>query len=283
MQQERDKLDFSKEENRMETLMLWPSKTHSPYQMATAGFYYTGRSDRVRCFSCGLLVERWAQGMPPLTLHKQLMPNCPFIKGIAESEQAGPTEPTPEQEYSDSSDSDMANLIRQIGAAATYTSMERTNTETSRGMTSDTRTMGVGAERLLGEVPMRNTSGRGRGRRLDVTCPPPPRRPGCESTETEIRTSQIAETRPEQVEGDVRPPMRTRRPSTIYLPMANLGAKSREMQNASITCRICLEKDREVVFMPCGHLISCRECGAKLDNCAICRKPILGYVRIFLS
>lgn len=164
MQQERDKLDFSSEENRMETLLLWPSTAHSPYQMAAAGFYYTGQTYRVICFACGLLVERWAQGVPPLTLHKQLMPNCPFIKELLENDRAGSNEPTPELEYSDSSHSDMTNLIRQINAITTHTSMERTNTETSTEMTSDIRTMGVGAERLLGEVPMRKFSGRGRGR-----------------------------------------------------------------------------------------------------------------------
>lgn len=48
MQQEQDKLDFASEEGRMETLILWPSKALSSRQMAAAGFYYTGRTDKVK-------------------------------------------------------------------------------------------------------------------------------------------------------------------------------------------------------------------------------------------
>lgn len=30
--------------------------------MAASGFYYTGFKDRVKCFSCGIIVENWALG-----------------------------------------------------------------------------------------------------------------------------------------------------------------------------------------------------------------------------
>lgn len=118
------------------------------------------------------------------------------------------------------------------------------------------------------------------GRRLNFRSPPPPPQPGRAITDTEAQTSQHVDTRSDQEVGSR---TRARRPSTIYLPMANLGASSRSIQETSTICRICLEKDREIVFMPCGHLISCRECGAKLDNCAICRKQIYMYVRAFMS
>ena len=47
------------------------------------------------------------------------------------------------------------------------------------------------------------------------------------------------------------------------------------------TCKICLEKEASVVFLPCGHLATCTSCASALATCAVCRTPIQGLVRAF--
>jgi len=38
------------------------------------------------------------------------------------------------------------------------------------------------------------------------------------------------------------------------------------------TCVVCLENPREVILMPCGHLVCCLTCEAQLNNrCPVCR------------
>nr|CAD7399306.1 unnamed protein product [Timema cristinae] len=48
-------------------------------------------------------------------------------------------------------------------------------------------------------------------------------------------------------------------------------------------CKICMDKDATVVFLPCAHLITCTTCAPSLNNCPMCRKNIRGTVRTFLD
>lgn len=48
------------------------------------------------------------------------------------------------------------------------------------------------------------------------------------------------------------------------------------------TCKVCLDRAVDVVFVPCGHLV-CTECAPNLQVCPICRVPIGSCVRTFLS
>lgn len=47
-------------------------------------------------------------------------------------------------------------------------------------------------------------------------------------------------------------------------------------------CKICMDREIEVAFIPCGHQLACRHCALALKDCAICRKPVDRFLRIFL-
>ncbi|XP_008176870.2 inhibitor of apoptosis protein-like isoform X2 [Chrysemys picta bellii] len=49
------------------------------------------------------------------------------------------------------------------------------------------------------------------------------------------------------------------------------------------TCKVCMDKEVSIVFIPCGHLVVCKECAPSLRKCPICRGTIKGTVRTFLS
>uniref|UniRef100_A0A8C9NPR8 RING-type E3 ubiquitin transferase n=1 Tax=Serinus canaria TaxID=9135 RepID=A0A8C9NPR8_SERCA len=48
-------------------------------------------------------------------------------------------------------------------------------------------------------------------------------------------------------------------------------------------CKVCMDRDVSVVFVPCGHLVACEECALNLRLCPICRAVIQGSVRAFMS
>lgn len=48
-------------------------------------------------------------------------------------------------------------------------------------------------------------------------------------------------------------------------------------------CKICYAEEMGVVFLPCGHLVSCVNCAPSLKTCAVCRKPFSATVRAYLS
>ncbi|XP_038843384.1 putative inhibitor of apoptosis [Salvelinus namaycush] len=49
------------------------------------------------------------------------------------------------------------------------------------------------------------------------------------------------------------------------------------------TCKVCMDKEVNMVFIPCGHLVVCKECAPSLRKCPICRGLVKGTVRTFLS
>ncbi|XP_041379548.1 E3 ubiquitin-protein ligase XIAP-like [Gigantopelta aegis] len=50
-----------------------------------------------------------------------------------------------------------------------------------------------------------------------------------------------------------------------------------------LTCKVCLENNVSVVFLPCGHLCCCVDCAARLRKCPLCRSRIEGTVRAYLG
>ncbi|XP_004649092.2 baculoviral IAP repeat-containing protein 2 isoform X2 [Octodon degus] len=77
------KYDLSCELYRMSTYSAFPSGVPvSERSLARAGFYYTGVNDRVKCFSCGLMLDNWKRGDSPIEKHKQLYPSCGFAQNL---------------------------------------------------------------------------------------------------------------------------------------------------------------------------------------------------------
>ncbi|KAH9500236.1 hypothetical protein Btru_077545 [Bulinus truncatus] len=48
-------------------------------------------------------------------------------------------------------------------------------------------------------------------------------------------------------------------------------------------CKICMDEEVCVVFLPCGHLVCCSTCAPALNLCPICRAKIRGTVRTYIS
>ncbi|KAG5670141.1 hypothetical protein PVAND_000423 [Polypedilum vanderplanki] len=56
-----------------------------------------------------------------------------------------------------------------------------------------------------------------------------------------------------------------------------------ERRLKNVECKICMTEEVGVVFLPCGHLLSCVYCAPALTQCPLCREIIRGRVRTFLS
>lgn len=65
------KYDLSCELYRMSTFSTFPVNVPvSERRLARAGFYYTGVQDKVKCFSCGLVLDNWQPGDNAMEKHK---------------------------------------------------------------------------------------------------------------------------------------------------------------------------------------------------------------------
>ena len=52
---------------------------------------------------------------------------------------------------------------------------------------------------------------------------------------------------------------------------------------AEHTCKICLDLESDVVFLPCVHIRCCKSCGRVLRRCPLCRIQLKEIVKIFKS
>ncbi|NWX83801.1 BIR protein, partial [Nothoprocta ornata] len=75
--------------------------------------------------------------------------------------------------------------------------------------------------------------------------------------------------------------------SVKYVPTEDVSGLPMEEQLRRLqeerTCKVCMDKEVSIVFIPCGHLVVCKECAPSLRKCPICRGTIKGTVRTFLS
>ena len=50
----------------------------------------------------------------------------------------------------------------------------------------------------------------------------------------------------------------------------------------SLLCKVCYDDTIGELFLPCRHLMCCIECSKKLSNCPLCRKVIVGTIKVYL-
>ena len=50
-----------------------------------------------------------------------------------------------------------------------------------------------------------------------------------------------------------------------------------------MTCRHCNDRDVEMVYLPCRHMVSCEKCVKNSATCIYCDKIIMAYVHVFLA
>ncbi|XP_046403099.1 death-associated inhibitor of apoptosis 2-like [Ischnura elegans] len=70
--------------------------------------------------------------------------------------------------------------------------------------------------------------------------------------------------------------------ASISASLAALEEENRRFRESRL-CKVCLDEEVGVVFLPCGHLVSCVHCAPSLKDCPMCRGPIRATVRTYLS
>jgi len=59
-------------------------------------------------------------------------------------------------------------------------------------------------------------------------------------------------------------------------PMMKLEKLQREK-----LCKVCMDSDISIVFIPCGHLVTCQKCSESLDKCPICCATIMQKIKTY--
>ncbi|XP_011630441.1 baculoviral IAP repeat-containing protein 3-like isoform X2 [Pogonomyrmex barbatus] len=77
-----DSGDYRLESARLESFKSWPCLWMKPEKLAAAGFYYTGESDKVKCFECQIEICEWQADDNPMVDHQRWSGRCRFVRNI---------------------------------------------------------------------------------------------------------------------------------------------------------------------------------------------------------
>ncbi|KAK7582126.1 hypothetical protein V9T40_013571 [Parthenolecanium corni] len=66
-------------------------------------------------------------------------------------------------------------------------------------------------------------------------------------------------------------------------PVQSSKTNDKSTKESSMSCKICFVEERNVMFVPCRHIIACENCAANLAKCGVCRCKIEDTIRVFLS
>ncbi|XP_061176472.1 baculoviral IAP repeat-containing protein 7-like [Saccostrea echinata] len=260
---------------RVSSYQQWPSHlTQTPRDLSLAGFFYVGYGDYVRCFFCGGGLRNWEPGDDAWIEHARWFPKCPFLiqnQGqdfvrLVQNVQEEDFENNPSQEQT-------GNLteIEQLPAAYEIYQMGYTwNTikEAYRKLNkkkTDVTTAELIEEILASDSAAPNSSPEQPTSSSSSASTPEPNGNVTSRASNPLSTSEISEEFGAMSMSD----------ETRSLMDENRKLKEQRL------CRICMEEDVAIAFLPCGHLCCCSHCAPAIRKCPICRAFIKGTVKTY--
>ncbi|XP_071967023.1 baculoviral IAP repeat-containing protein 7 isoform X2 [Engystomops pustulosus] len=309
------------EASRLRTFTMWPGpSTMSPRELAHAGFYYLGPGDRVQCFCCGGVLRCWEPGDQPQDEHLKFFPSCPFVLGrevgnipcaagwdSVDGQILGQLHRLPGEEEEETWQAAYPDLIEERERLSTYRGWPPYAEVTPEVLAR----AGFFYTGLRDHVKCFHCDG---GLRNWERGDDPWREhakwfPRCEflihsmglayirgvqdaifsSPESTAESQSPADRSPDGLSDFVRiheapaerassEPGPPKEPDAVLTTDEQLRRLKEERM-----CKVCMDKDVSMVFVPCGHLVVCMDCAPNLRHCPICRATIRGRVRAFMS
>ena len=70
--------------------------------------------------------------------------------------------------------------------------------------------------------------------------------------------------------------------SYLFTETEQLMRELNDLQEQGL-CKVCLDEEINMVFLPCGHLVCCSVCAPALSKCPTCRTAVTDTVRTYMS
>ncbi|KAL8586655.1 hypothetical protein ACOMHN_040163 [Nucella lapillus] len=242
--QEPKRPDFAIASTRVNTYTNWPhSETHSPEDLAEAGFYFVGVDDLVRCFYCKGGLKSWSTSLRPWVEHARFYPRCPFVGQVKGQE--------------------FIEVVQQLNQKQEDISDAKVEEELKKRQAASEQGATLAAETSEGETEMEQNLLGAVGGAMDGAT-------GGADDEATVHQIALA-----AAEGNITKTDETHL-EKVYekLEDENVKIKNERM------CKICQVEEVGILFLPCGHLVSCSQCAPALRTCAVCRQRVKGRVRV---
>lgn len=271
--------DMRREDMRLKTFVNWPHSFLRPEDLAKNGFYYLGRGDEVRCAFCKVEIMKWIEGDDPASDHQRWAPQCPFLAGPSTVEPVGRDEcgvraqsinmPGPVHPKYASQDArlrtfkDWPRSMRQkpedlAEAGFFYTGHgDKTKCFYCDGGLKDWEE---------DDIPWEQHA------RWFNRCAYVLLVKGKQFVQMVITESCFIEPNEEDTIPQAAKPQ-------------DLKLQEPEMEETALDdsklCKICFSGERNICFVPCGHVVACAKCALASSKCPMCRRTIQCAQRLY--
>ncbi|KAK3585153.1 hypothetical protein CHS0354_034286 [Potamilus streckersoni] len=294
--------------NRLVSFIGWLGlTTHQPRDLASAGFFYVGTGDCVRCFFCGGGLRSWQNGDDPYVEHARWYPDCDYIRIYRGDEylqqHSRYINNSPETSGNqtvggapDTSQKELEQNALRTAAAQSILSMGytvQTLTQAIETFRIYQESTDFTAEQLLElifekEENQSSDANSSVNQKVSNSCQKyndvssstdhasasNNDEPSNERLEMQNSSDAIANSK--LIEGSYRAC------SIFSDDIESILEANRELKE-QMTCKICMDAEASIVFLPCSHMMTCPQCAPAFRKCPVCRALVRGTVRAFKS
>ncbi|XP_055981691.1 E3 ubiquitin-protein ligase XIAP [Sorex fumeus] len=232
-------------EARITTFGTWMYSVNKE-QLARAGFYALGEGDKVQCFHCGGGLTDWKPSEDPWEQHAKWYPGCKYLL-----EEKG-------QEYinnihlTHSLEESLARTAENIPSLTKRTD----DTVFHNPMVQEAIRMGFHFNDIKKIMEKKiQTSGNN-------------------YKSLEILVADLVSAQKENVQEESS--------QTSLQKDISTEEQLRLLQEEKL-CKICMDRNISIAFIPCGHLVTCKQCAEAVDKCPMCYTVITFKQKIFMS
>ncbi|KAL3882670.1 hypothetical protein ACJMK2_028987 [Sinanodonta woodiana] len=295
--------------SRLESFRGWPSlAAQKPSELAAAGLYYVGVGDCVRCFNCGGGLRSWEEGDDPWIEHARWYPNCSFLKqsrgedfvlrqmaginlrseetlddlwGTCEMKSGDEASIVRETANSNSIDSPAVQSIRSMGYSLEIVREAIKRLESRKGQS---KMFANDLMEVIFEIEEAETSKQ--ANEPKSTYDTVKKLDDINGTWNAENASNEKKNNHFSLHDTIHSEVKEGKDSTKYnmssKELESLLEKNQELKD-QMTCKICMDREACIVFLPCCHMMACPQCAPALRKCPVCRQLVKGTVRAYVS
>ncbi|VDI00849.1 baculoviral IAP repeat-containing protein 2/3 [Mytilus galloprovincialis] len=275
----------------------WPSYLdQSPRQMALAGFLFAGYHDYTRCFFCGGGLRNWEAGDDPWVEHARWFPKCTFLK-----QNKG-------EKFINAVQKRQEEIDRETNATTTQETTPRAQTSSLAVYNSTTSTtqsdilqtvagrsvieMGYTDQQVINAFQHLTTSGKDMNSisatdimhiLLDDEAHPQQQGATSDVTRNENNMNTAGDHKSDSTSTQCNGLDNTViEQNLLFDDTENLIEENRQLRDQRL-CKVCLDLEASIAFLPCGHIVCCIDCAPAMRKCPVCRTYVKGTVKTYLA
>ncbi|KAK6994251.1 E3 ubiquitin-protein ligase XIAP-like isoform X1 [Biomphalaria glabrata] len=251
--------EYAHKIKRLQTFAAWPRYHHlTPDELVEAGFFSAGSGDCTRCFFCGGGLRNWEEEDDVWVEHARWFPRCYYLRHKMGQEFIDIVQDL----HSQLDQITIDHIKQRLDPQSNFLNMDKEDGALRRDpAVNSVLLLGFQVNDVIEIAKM------------------------LKQEEDFLSAKSLIdklETEGKQKEKSLIIPHSSDNTQTDIELMRTLQEENLQLREQMV-CKLCLDKDVSVVFLPCGHLVSCVDCSCALVDCPVCRSRVTGIARAIIS